>query len=74
MRQPWKEILKAKRILIENRKQNVPKVTTPVKPTGKGRGRGQGRGWGRWQGRGKGRRRGWGKIIEEGLHDWEAPD
>ena len=64
-------MLKDKRILIENRKQNIP-VGRPVKATAKGVSGGRGRGQGR--GRGRGRGRGQGKMIEEGPHDWEAPD
>ena len=50
-RQPWKETLKDKRILVENRKQNIP-VSRPVKATAKGVSGGRGRG------RGRGRRSG----------------
>ena len=42
-RQPWKEMLKDKRILIENRKQNIP-VSRPVKATAKGVSGARGRG------------------------------
>ena len=53
-RQPWTETLKDKRILVENKKQNIP-ASRPVKATAKGVSGGRGRGWGRGRGRGRGR-------------------